>query len=204
MLRLAGGDRPGATADLEAADAVLAPSNAMRLTLAGLWDQLDRPAAALTSYDAWLRAHPEDARRPNALNGRCWARAQLNRELDGALADCNAALRAAPDRAAFLDSRALVRLRRGELVAALADYDSALRLAPRMAWSLYARSIVAAKTGRAAQAARDRAAALAIEPRVGERPPHRAGVSSRSARPSGSRGDVAASEGIALTGPAIR
>ncbi|MBY9062943.1 aspartyl protease family protein [Sphingomonas yunnanensis] len=169
MLRLNGGDRSGATADLEAADAALAPSNAMRLTLAGLWDRVDRPAAALTSYDAWLRAHPEDARRANALNGRCWARAQLNRDLDGALADCNAALKLAPDRAAYLDSRALVRLRRGELDAALADYDSALRLAPRMAWSLYARALAAARKGRAEQAARDRAAALAIEPRIAER-----------------------------------
>ncbi|MBW6528219.1 aspartyl protease family protein [Sphingomonas sp. RHCKR7] len=169
MLRLNGGDRPGATADLEAADAALAPSSAMRLTLAGLWDQVDRPGAALTSYDAWLRAHPEDARRANALNGRCWARAQLNRDLDGALADCDAALKLAPGRPAYLDSRALVRLRRGEVDAALADYDAALRLAPRMAWSLYARGLAAARAGRAAQAARDRAAALAIEPRVGER-----------------------------------
>lgn len=168
-LRLDGGDRPGAIADLEAADAVLAPSHAMRLTLAGMWDRVDRPAAALTSYDAWLRAHPEDVHRANALNGRCWARAQLNRELDVALADCNAALKLAPDRAAYLDSRALVRLRRGELDAALADYDSALRLEPRMAWSLYARALAAARKGRAEQAARDRAAALAIEPRVGER-----------------------------------
>ena len=168
-LRLDGGDRPGATADLEAADAALAPSHALRLTLAGMWDRVDRPAAALTSYDAWLRAHPEDVHRANALNGRCWARAQLNRELDGALADCNAALKLAPDRAAYLDSRALVRLRRGELDAALADYDSVLRLEPRMAWSLYARALAAARKGRAEQAARDRAAALAIEPRVAER-----------------------------------
>lgn len=148
---------------------MLAPSHAMQLTLAGMWDRVDRPAAALTSYDAWLRAHPEDVHRANALNGRCWARAQLNRELDIALADCNAALKLAPDRAAYLDSRALVRLRRGELDAALADYDSALRLEPRMAWSLYARALAAARKGRAEQAARDRAAALAIEPRVAER-----------------------------------
>ncbi|WP_308462204.1 hypothetical protein [Sphingomonas citri] len=168
-LRLAGGDRPGATIDLEAADATLAPSSAPRLTLAGLWDRVDRPAAALTSYDAWLRTHPEDARRANALNGRCWARAQLNRDLDAALADCDAALKLAPDRPAYLDSRALVRLRRGELDAALADYDKALRLAPRMAWSLYGRALAAAKAGRADQAARDRSAALAIDPHLTER-----------------------------------
>ncbi|MHC9419411.1 aspartyl protease family protein [Sphingomonas citri] len=168
-LRLAGGDRPGATIDLEAADATLAPSSALRLTLAGLWDRVDRPAAALTSYDAWLRTHPEDARRANALNGRCWARAQLNRDLDAALADCDAALKLAPDRPAYLDSRALVRLRRGELDAALADYDKALRLALRMAWSLYGRALAAAKAGRADQAARDRSAALAIDPHLTER-----------------------------------
>jgi Tfp pilus assembly protein PilF len=161
-LRLAGGDRPGATIDLEAADATLAPSSALRLAPAGLWDWVDRPAAALTSYDAWLRTHLEDARRANALNGRCWARAQLNRDLD-------AALKLAPDRPAYLDSRALVRLRRGELDAALADYDKALRLALRMAWSLYGRALAAAEAGRADQAARDRSAALAIDPHLTER-----------------------------------
>jgi tetratricopeptide (TPR) repeat protein/predicted aspartyl protease len=168
-LRIAGGERDGAMADVEAANAALAPSSNSRLALGGLYDRLDKPEAALANYDLWLRDHPEDARRATALNGRCWARGQLDRELDKALADCNAALKAFPARAAYLDSRALVRLRRGEYDAALTDYDAALRINPRNAWSLYARSIAAARAGRAGEAAANRAAALAMDRRVVDR-----------------------------------
>ncbi|MGU3391352.1 hypothetical protein [Sphingomonas sp. M1A8_2b] len=80
------------------------------------------PAAALASYDQWLRAHPQDATRAAAFNGRCWARGQLNRELGQALSDCNAALKLTPGNPAYLDSRGLIRLRRGEFDAALLDY----------------------------------------------------------------------------------
>ncbi|TXC72665.1 hypothetical protein FSB78_00270 [Sphingomonas ginsenosidivorax] len=168
-LRIGGGDTDGAKADVEAANAALAPSSNSRLTLGGMYDRLDMPEAALANYDLWLRDHPEDSKRANALNGRCWARAQLNRDLDKALSDCNAALKAFPTRAAYLDSRALVRLRRGELDAALADYDAALQRNPRNAWSLYARSIAAARAGRGNEATANRTAALAIDKRVTDR-----------------------------------
>lgn len=168
-LRLGGGDVDGAKADMKAADAALAPSSNQRLTLGGLYDRVDMPEAALANYTAWLRDHPEDSKRGAALNGRCWARGQLNRELDQALSDCNAALRANPGRPAYLDSRALVRLRQGRLDEALADYDAALRGNPRNAWSLYARSITARRAGRTPEADQNRAAALAIDPRIGER-----------------------------------
>ncbi|KQS51304.1 MULTISPECIES: aspartyl protease family protein [unclassified Sphingomonas] len=168
-LRLSGGDRDGATADIKAADASLAPSSDRRLTLGGLYDRIEMPAAALVNYDQWLRAHPEDATRSTAFNGRCWARGQLNRELDKALSDCNAALRLIPGNAAYLDSRGLVRLRRGEFDAALADYDAALKINPRNAWSLYSRGVAAAKAGRASEAASNKAAALAIAPHVADR-----------------------------------
>ncbi len=168
-LRIGGGDIDGAKLDLEAANAALPPSASGRLTLGGLYDRVGMPAAALSNYDLWLRDRPEDAKRANALNGRCWARAQLDRDLDKALADCNAAVKAAPGRAAYLDSRGLVRLRRGEFAAALADYDAALAIAPRNAWSLYARSIAAARAGRAAEALANRSAAMAIDRRVADR-----------------------------------
>lgn len=168
-LRIGGGDIDGAKADLEAANATLAPSSNSRLTLGGMYDRLDMPAAALANYDLWLRDHPEDSKRANALNGRCWARGQLNRELDKALADCNAALKAFPTRSAYLDSRALVRLRRGEFVAALADYDAALKQNPRSAWSLYARGIAAQHAGRPAESTANRTAALTMDRRVADR-----------------------------------
>ncbi|MEG3165995.1 aspartyl protease family protein [Sphingomonas sp. PB2P19] len=169
QLRIGGGDVDGAKADVEAANAVLAPSSNARMTLGGLYDRLEMPEAALANYDLWLRDHPEDAKRPTALNGRCWARGQLGRELDRALSDCNAAVKASPGSAAYLDSRALVHLRRSELDAALADYDAALKLNPRNAWSLYARGIAAKRAGRAAEATANQTAALAINKRVADR-----------------------------------
>lgn len=169
QLRLGGNDPQGATADLKAADAALAPSSDARLRLAGLYDNVQQPEAALASYDAWLKAHPEDSGRAVALNGRCWARGQLNRELDRALSDCDDALKLRPGTAAYLDSRALIRLRRNELDRALADYDAAIAVAPRNAWSLYGRSLAARRAGKLAQADTDKAAALAINPRVAER-----------------------------------
>ncbi|WP_255602242.1 aspartyl protease family protein [Glacieibacterium megasporae] len=168
-LKLRGHDPAGASEDLHVADKGLPPSSERRLQLASMLVAVDEYDAALLNFDAWLKAHPEDAARPEALNGRCWARALLNRDLDRALDDCNAAVRLRPGTVAYLDSRGLVRLRRGEFTQALKDYDAAIGIAPRSAWSLYARSIVRAKVGDAAGATADRAAAIALQPAVAER-----------------------------------
>jgi tetratricopeptide (TPR) repeat protein/predicted aspartyl protease len=159
-------DPDGAAIDLAAADKALAPSSDARLHLAALYDATDAYEPALASYDLWLKNHPEDHNRAVAFNGRCWARALLNRDLDKALADCNAALRLRPGEAAFLDSRALVQFRRGAFDKALADYDAALAKQPRNAWSLYCRGIVTRRMGKVAQADADAAAAVAINAQV--------------------------------------
>jgi tetratricopeptide (TPR) repeat protein len=168
-LRLRDSNTAGAAEDIKAADAVLAPTSDKRLSLAGLYDENGQPEMAIPNYDLWLKSHPEDSSRPNAFNGRCWARGLLNRELDKALSDCNAAVRARPHEPAFLDSRALVRLRRGELAQAVADYDAVLQSEPRNAWSLYMRGITEAKAGNAARGKADREAALNINPKVADR-----------------------------------
>ncbi|MEG3174629.1 aspartyl protease family protein [Sphingomonas sp. RB3P16] len=155
--------------DVTAADHALAPSSDKRLMVASLYTELDRYEAAITNYEQWLASHAEDSSRPRALNGRCWARGLLGRDIDKALADCNAAVRAQPGNASFLDSRGLIRLRRGETDKALADYSAALKLDPRNGWSLYMRSVVETKTGATAQAESDRALALSINPKVAER-----------------------------------
>lgn len=162
-------DPAGAREDLHVADKALPPSSSKRLQLGSMLTAADDYDGALLNFDAWLKAHPEDASRPAAFNGRCWTRALLNRELDRALDDCNAAIRLRRDNAAFLDSRALVRLRRGELTLALADYDAAIRIAPRQAWSLYARGIVRKRLGDTSGANADRASAVAIEPAILDR-----------------------------------
>jgi tetratricopeptide (TPR) repeat protein/predicted aspartyl protease len=169
QLRLGARDPTGALVDLKAADQLLAPSSDARLRLANMYNAVDTYELALASYDHWLKTHPEDHDRAVAFNGRCWSRALLNQDLDQALGDCDAALRLRPGEAAYLDSRALVRLRRGELDKALADYDAAVVAKPRNAWSLYARSIVERRVGKTVQADADRAEALSINPQVGER-----------------------------------
>ena len=167
--RLRTSNAMGALDDLKAADATLAPSSDARMRLAGLYDAADAYEPSLASYDQWLRSHPEDHDRAVAFNGRCWARALLGRDLDKALADCDSALRLRPGEASFLDSRGLVRFRRGELDKAMADYNAAVAAEPRNAWSLYMRNIVERRTGNTAAADFDRTAALAINPRVAMR-----------------------------------
>ena len=168
-LRLINRDPEGAAEDAKVADHGLAPTSDHRLQLAGLYNSLDQPEAAIANYDAWLKMHSEDADRAGAYNGRCWARALLNRDLDRALSDCNTALKLRPGYAPYLDSRALVQLRLGKLDAALIDYDAAIRANPRNAWSLYTRAIAEDRTGKKDAAEADRKAALAINAGVVKR-----------------------------------
>jgi tetratricopeptide (TPR) repeat protein len=121
-------------------------------------------AAALTDYDAAIRLVPDN---PEALaergdaneraglydrliaiepgnakawNNSCWDRAVLGR-LEEALADCNEALRLAPNDPANLDSRGFTYLKLGRFEQAIADYDAALAHNPRDPGSLYGRGL---------------------------------------------------------------
>jgi tetratricopeptide (TPR) repeat protein/predicted aspartyl protease len=167
--RLRDGNEDGAREDIKAADGALAPSSDKRLVVASLYDRLGEPDAALPNYDLWLKSHPEDSSRGIALNGRCWVRGLLSRDLDKAMDDCNAALRAMPRDAAIIDSRALIHVRRGEWKQALTDYNAALAINPRSAWSLYMRGLIETKSGQEVQGKADRSAAIAIDPKVADR-----------------------------------
>jgi tetratricopeptide (TPR) repeat protein/predicted aspartyl protease len=168
-MKLGARDPAGAIEDLNALDKALPPPSDKRLQLAAMFDAAGDYAPAIANYDAWLKSHKEDSSRPSALNGRCWTRGQAGRELDLALDDCNAALRLQAGNASYLDSRALVRLRRGELPQALADYDAAIKGRPDSSWSLYGRSLVRRKLGDTAGAEADRTAALKIDPKLPEK-----------------------------------
>jgi tetratricopeptide (TPR) repeat protein len=100
------------------------------------------------------------------LNTRCWLRAGWGRQLDLALADCEAALKTNPTAAALLDSRGLVNLRLGKLDAAVADYDAALKASPRLATSLYGRGMAKLKKGDASSGRADLAAARTLRPDI--------------------------------------
>ncbi|MEO8927064.1 MAG: hypothetical protein ABI306_07855 [Caulobacteraceae bacterium] len=122
----------------------------------------------IAQYSLWIAAHPADGRLPRALNGRCWARALMGRDLDKALADCNAALKMDAKSPTALDSRGLVRLRLGDLDKSIADYDVALTLRPGSAWSLYGRGLAELAKGMKAQGDADIAAAVALDPHVAD------------------------------------
>jgi tetratricopeptide (TPR) repeat protein/predicted aspartyl protease len=163
-LRVSGREMAAAMADLDAADRLLPKEADERLQIAGLYDSAENGAAAAAQYSLWIKAHPEDNRLAQALNGRCWSRALWNIEADKAVADCDGAVRREPKIASFRDSRGLAHLRLGENDQAIADYDAALALQPKIPWSLYGRGIAKLRKGLKAEGQADLAAAAALAP----------------------------------------
>lgn len=172
VLRMRANDRDGAREDVDAANKTAAKQADARLRIASLYSQLDRPDEAIDDFDLWIAAHPDDYRKPSALNGRCWARALANKALPQALADCDAALRRASNEPSFLDSRGLVHLRMGDRAKAIADYDRALAGNPTLAFSLWGRGLAKLGEGDAAGGKADLAAAAAADPKLPARARH--------------------------------
>ena len=148
-----------ALADLAALDRTLAPQSEIRASMALLYVDMDQPALALPQLDHWIRFHPHDIGLAGAYNSRCWARVLLGVEMDKALADCDAAVDLGGDKAAYVDSRAWVRVRMSQWQQAKSDFDAALRDSPEFASSLYGRSIAQARLGNDAASRADLAAA---------------------------------------------
>ena len=113
---------------------------------------------AVSELDEAIRKDPQQAL---YFNLRCWTRAVWGVQLDLALNDCNEALRLQPGVASFLDSRGLVRLRRGDFQGAEADYTAALSSAPNQTVSLYGRGLARLRLGRTAEGQADLDAANA-------------------------------------------
>jgi tetratricopeptide (TPR) repeat protein/predicted aspartyl protease len=166
QLRLQGSGQAAALADLDAADRAAPQQAHDRLLMGHLYARTGRFEQAIAEFDKWIAAHAGDVQMPEARNSRCRARALWGHELDKALADCNAAVKARPDTAAFLDSRGLARLRLGDLDKAIADYDASLKQAPRTAWPLYGRGLARLRKGLSADGEADVAAARAIAPHI--------------------------------------
>ena len=154
------------TADLDAADRAAPKEAAERITMGELYEYAGQHAAAVVQYSDWVEAHPRDVRLSEAMNLRCWSRAQWGQELDEALADCNSALKLKPNTAKYFDSRGLVYLRRSNYDKAIADFDAALRLQPKLAWSLYGRGLARLHKGDSTAGQADIAAATALQPGV--------------------------------------
>lgn len=77
---------------------------------------------------------------PQWLNNLCWSQGLSGFDLTTALADCDAAIAAAPE-AAFLDSRAMVLLQMERFDEAKRDYDTALEGQPYQSASLFGRGL---------------------------------------------------------------
>jgi len=165
-IRLRQGALSQADADFNQALKAAPGQPQLGLQIASLYASANRFEQAVAHYDAWIAANPKSFAVTQALNGRCWARALWGRQLDQALADCNQALRRGSKLAGVLDSRGMVRLRRGEFDAAVADYDAALKLQPKQAWSLYGRGLAKLKRGETVAGAADIQAALALQPAI--------------------------------------
>jgi tetratricopeptide (TPR) repeat protein/predicted aspartyl protease len=170
ILYLVTDHRADALTDLDAVSRATPSQADSRLLLAGLYSRAEAYERAIAQYDLWLPIHARDDRRaPQALNGRCWARALLGRDLGKALDDCNGAVRLMPKSATYLDSRGLVRLRMGDLDKAIADYDAALAIQPKVVWSLYGRGLAKQRKGMKSEGDADIAAALALDPRIADK-----------------------------------
>jgi len=165
QLRLAGKDVTGAKADFEAA-AKSDPS--MRARVAGAYERAGLFEDALGEFDTWIASQPKGEDLAAPLAGRCRARGFLNRDLDKALADCDAALKLVPGAPAALGSRGLVELRLGQADPAIADFDAVLKVDPRDAWALYGRGLAKLKKGDKPGSDADLAAATAIQPTVAQ------------------------------------
>ncbi|HWI86412.1 MAG TPA: aspartyl protease family protein [Sphingomonas sp.] len=155
--------------DVDAAAKAAPIASIRRLQIAGLYDQLGEYGPAIEQLDLWIAKHPDDNKKWMALNSRCWDRAMAGKDLDRALADCNAALRIAPHNPAFLDSRGMARVRMGDYAKAIIDYDEALKLVPDIAWSHYGRGIARLRLGQKAAGEADLAKAHEIDPKLREK-----------------------------------
>ena len=152
-------------------DAVLrqAPNDPkLRMRIADTYVQWSEFQTALTEYDQAIAAYPKGAP-AIALNNRCWARAVWGKELEKALADCDAALKKGPRTSSMLDSRGLVLLRMGQYDAAIDTYDDAIRLQPKSAWSLYGRGVAKHRKGLKAEGDADLQAAAVLAPGLAAR-----------------------------------
>lgn len=120
---------------------------------------------AVAVLDALIAKHPGGD--VVLYNSRCYLRGVAGRDLDKALADCNAALRIKPNDSAVLDSRGLVYLRMDRFAEAIADYTAAITLADHPSpTSFYGRALAEQYTGNGMSASADFAAAQALSPGI--------------------------------------
>lgn len=158
------GDYPRAIKDYDAA-LRLKPDEVETLANRGwTYSTLGQHQRAMQDFDKVVSKKPDTY----TYNIRCWARATWGEQLDAALADCNQAIKLAPNYAAALDSRALVYFRMGKYAEAIADDNEALVKQPKLAPSLYVRGLAMLRKGDTEDGNADIAAAKKLYPKIAE------------------------------------
>jgi tetratricopeptide (TPR) repeat protein/predicted aspartyl protease len=171
--RTESGDKTGAEADLDAANAVLPKEDNERLTLASEYSRLDLFPRAIEQYGLWIDSHREDVRLADAFEGRCRARTLGDMDLQRAVKDCDTALRhaakASPLYAQISGTRGLLLLRLGDYDKSIAEYDASLKIAPKNASALYGRGIDKLRKQKAPEGQADIAQAIALSPEIADK-----------------------------------
>ncbi|HEY0198907.1 MAG TPA: aspartyl protease family protein, partial [Rhodanobacter sp.] len=159
-------DHMGAIADVTAANTLAPAGSTQARSIAGLYVQLDQPAAALPLLDDWIRLHRNDALLGSALNERCWARALSHQMLDDALKDCRKAIKRDGGKPAYLDSLGMVQLRLGHYPESVNAYEQAVAQMPHNAWSRYGLGLAKIRNGQTDAGHADLLAAHALDPEI--------------------------------------
>lgn len=154
------GDRAGALALLAGASAGRPDDQDLLVKRGALHASMGKADLAEKDFAAALRLDSS----PSGLNELCWEKAVAGVSLESALAQCDAAIAAAPRSASYHDSRGLVLLRLGRWDDAIAAYSRAIELQPRLDGSLFGRAIAWSRKGEKTRSDADAAAALAINP----------------------------------------
>jgi tetratricopeptide (TPR) repeat protein/predicted aspartyl protease len=142
----------------------LAPDNAdLPAQAGGAYSRAGLYEQAIQQLDIWIAAHPKSDSLASVLSSRCYARAAWGKELDAALADCDAAMRK-DKTSVVMQRRGLVLLRQGRLDDAIVQYSAAIKAQPRFAMALYGRGVAELKKGDKPAGDADIAAAVAIAP----------------------------------------
>jgi tetratricopeptide (TPR) repeat protein len=120
---------------------------------------------AIQSLDKALTGLPNSA---ELHKGRCWYRAVQGQDLDGALADCDAARARAPDDPVIADFRGFALYRLGRYQDALQSYDASLSSRSDNPDAQFMRGLTKKKLGDAAGGEADLKAASRADSKIAE------------------------------------
>ncbi|HWE45165.1 MAG TPA: DUF3857 domain-containing protein [Caulobacteraceae bacterium] len=118
---------------------------------------------AMKDLDEALKLKADDA---VTLNERCFLRAEANRDLKDALADCDKALGITPRRPDIIDSRGLVHYRMGQFDLAVKDYEEAIGLDSSLPSPRFMHGVVLHRLGRAKEGDDEIAAGEKLDPSI--------------------------------------